>query len=435
MTASRQPFVTSAELEAQCASLSAVGVGPSGTPQDLVDTALESATELMWHLTGRQFGLWTETVRPHLNGEIVYQLELGEYPITSVQAVKIDGATLPTSAYWVAEDRFLVRSNGEQWPSTQLQYLSDTEEDTFSVTYTWGVAPPPAVRSGARRLACELIAMGSGTGSALSDRVRSVSRQGTNFELVSPQDLLESNGRTGIYEVDLAISAYNSGGNVAPPVVMSPDSFLGDRVPTGQGAVQGAIGPTGPAGPMGPAGPAGPSSGWVTAYTTTLSAAASTIAVSGVSSVARWAVHVVTRSTGTGSSPTELRMVFSNDLAFDYEWIQIGASNSGGVYTARNEASNNAQYIKLGLITQTAAGTQRYSHVSAETHSATALGTYVYTASESTASHTTSTETYTTQNSGIWRNVTSPVTLSPVLSLGSGQFAAGTTVRVFVLTD
>lgn len=433
MTAVRQPFVTSAELEAQCAALSAVGVGPSGTPQDLVDTALESATELMWHLTGRQFGLWTETVRPYLAGEPVYRLELGEYPVTSVQEVRIDGATLPTSAYWVADDRFVVLSSGGQWPSTQLQHLPNTDVGTFSITYTWGVAPPPAVRSGARRLACELLAMSTGGGSSLSDRVRSVSRQGTSFELVSPQDLLESNGRTGIYEVDLAISAYNSGGNVAPPVVLSPDSFLGGgSVPTGSGATQG---PPGGVGATGPAGPPGSSAAdWSVVYTTTLPAAASSVPITGVENASRWRVHIITRSTSTGGAPTELRMQMNTTTGAEYEWVQMASSNNGGTYTARNDAATSTTNLRVGLVTQTAAATQRYASVTAETVRASGMGTFVYVNSSFTSMHSNNFEVYEGRISGAWHGTTNSYTIEPVLTLASGQFAAGTSVQVLVLS-
>jgi hypothetical protein len=425
MSATRLPFTTSAEIEAHCSALSAISIGPSGTAQELVDSAIESATELMWHLTGRQFGLWTETIRPYLNGEVVYRLEPGEYPITSVQAVKIDGTTLPTSGYWVSDDRFISLTSGDQWPATQLQYLSDSEAETFSITYTWGVAPPPAVRSGARRLACELIAMGSGTSSALSERIRSVSRQGTSFELVSPQDLLESNGRTGIYEVDLAISAYNSGGNVAPPIVMSPDSFMGDRAPTGSGAVQGAPGPAGPPGPAG-----APGAGWSTVFEQVLSTSASSIPITGVEAADRWMVHIITRSTGTGATPTDLRLNFNADTGYNYEYVQMGASNSANTYTARNDVANNADHIRLGLVSQSTAGTQRFGHVTSETHYVSGLSSYIMVSGSSTAMHTSSNETYTTRMSGVWRNTNSPISVSPTLTLGSGQFAPGTVIQV-----
>jgi hypothetical protein len=219
MPAVRQNFCTVDELEAACSSLSAPELGVTTA---MAEDAVANATDLMWALTGRQYGSFTETLRPDLGGELSSYLDLERYPVASISSVKIDGVTVPASAYWVQDQRFLVKVDGTNWPSTQKLYLNDTEEGTFSVALEWGHGAPPAVKQATRRLACELLASLAGQDSALSDRITSVVRQGISMQMVSAEDLLDK-GRTGIYEVDLVLSVYNEGAASSLPAVFSPD--------------------------------------------------------------------------------------------------------------------------------------------------------------------------------------------------------------------
>lgn len=218
--ATREDFCTLADVES-CSQLD----GLTGATTELAEEAISDATDLIWALTGRQFGTYTETLRPNLQGESRSWIDLGRYPVVAVSEVLIDGASLPASGYWVQGKRYLRRTDeGQYWPSTQKEYLPDTEQDTFSVTVTWGTPPPGAVAAATRRLACELLVLKSGGSSSLTDRIKNVVRQGITMEVVSSDDLLED-GRTGIYEVDLAISVYNRDKNAALPAVMNPDNF------------------------------------------------------------------------------------------------------------------------------------------------------------------------------------------------------------------
>lgn len=223
MAGTREDFCTLAELEANCGHIGAT-TATSGDAQ----SAITSATDIMWALTGRQYGTYVETLRPDLRGEGTTYFDLGRYPVTHVTSVKVNGETLPTSAYWLQDGRFLVRVDGQQWPSTQKFWLDDSEEETFSVRLVWGTTPPPAVRSATRRLACEIMSLNTGGPTSLSDRVTSVVRQGITREVVSADDFLRE-GRTGIYEVDLVLTAYNRDGQAALPAVMNPDDLWEGR--------------------------------------------------------------------------------------------------------------------------------------------------------------------------------------------------------------
>jgi hypothetical protein len=237
--ATREDFCSYEALESHCTALSALSGVTTG---DLVE-AITNASELMWALTGRQFGAYTETVRPDLRGESASWFDLRRFPVTGISEVKIDGATVPSSAYWVRDGRHLVRTDETAWPQTQKLYLDDTEDETFSVTLTWGAGPPAAVAAATRRLACELLSLKFGGHSGLPDRVRSTVRQGISMEHVSAEDLLQ-NGRTGIYEIDFALETFNRDDNAALPAVMSPDIGWNDHdgtttVGTAPGVVSG----------------------------------------------------------------------------------------------------------------------------------------------------------------------------------------------------
>lgn len=116
----------------------------------------------------------------------------------------------------------------------------------------------------------------------------------------------------------------------------------------------------------------------------------------------------------------------------EYEWVQIASSNNGGVYTARNDAATNTSNLRVGLVTQTVAGTQRYASVTAETVRVSGMGKFVYVNSSFTSMHSNNFEVYEGRISGAWHGTTDSATVEPVLSLASGQFAAGTSIQVSV---
>ena len=76
-------------------------------------------------------------------------------------------------------------------------------------TYTYGAPPPDSVQFAIQVLANELSLLIEGSDQCrLPERVRSVSRQGIDLEIVSPEDFLDK-GRTGITEVDAVLSEFN----------------------------------------------------------------------------------------------------------------------------------------------------------------------------------------------------------------------------------
>jgi hypothetical protein len=76
----------------------------------------------------------------------------------------------------------------------------------------------------ARRLANELVLAAEGSADcALPRNVTSVARQGVSFEIFDPQEFMDK-GHTGLYEVDLFLSAFNPNKSRKRAKVFSPDT-------------------------------------------------------------------------------------------------------------------------------------------------------------------------------------------------------------------
>lgn len=238
-TGTCEPWATEADLCSPCNDYEVLG--------PIAGDMLQAASDILFELSGRQFpGECERTIRPcarrrYGNQPIdggppgwhkgwgwcgcggdacscggLYQVELGAYPITEVTQVKVDGVVLSPSLYRVDDYRTLVRlqdpdGSNPGWPRTQLLDRPDTAEDTWSVTFRWGRPVPPAGVRAAAVLACEL-ALSCDPENAdkcrLPKNVTSVTREGVTI-VMSPSDFLDAQGKTGLYEVDLFIRAYN----------------------------------------------------------------------------------------------------------------------------------------------------------------------------------------------------------------------------------
>ena len=168
------------------------------------------------------------------------EVELGAFPIIGVSQVKIDGVLIPPNEYFVLNHRTLVRRRPSMsaeptqrygWPTSQLIDLPDTEEGTFSVTYTYGSPPPTTGWWAALKLAQMLLRDACGEDGVFPIRVTSMTRQGVTAASTDVQDFL-AKGMTGVYQLDLFIRAYNPSGAVRKPLAWSPDLGRLRRMPT-----------------------------------------------------------------------------------------------------------------------------------------------------------------------------------------------------------
>lgn len=226
------------------------------------DRATSYATYVLWALTGRRFGACEVTVRPCGTGCNIYGgwmtypvtadgigtvwapfIRDGSWfncgcmgscsceprcsvwlpgPVASIVEVVVDGVVIDPSLYRVDNRTRLVGINGQCWPTCQDMDLESPEEGTFQVTYTRGTPLPAAGQIAAGMLACEFLKACQGEACALPQNVASITRTGTQIELIDPTDVL-TDGLTGIREVDLFIRSVNPKGLTRRPRVFSPD--------------------------------------------------------------------------------------------------------------------------------------------------------------------------------------------------------------------
>lgn len=144
-------------------------------------------------------------------------------PVAQVDEVKVDGVVLDPTAYTLVGQWLARTDGGACWPACQDPSVPDTEEGTFSVTYRPGRTLPQAGRIAAGVLAAEFAKACAGAACGLPAQIASLSRQGVDVEFVDPQTVL-TDGRTGLREVDLFISAVNPYSLRQRSRVMSPDA-------------------------------------------------------------------------------------------------------------------------------------------------------------------------------------------------------------------
>lgn len=234
---------------------------------ELITEAIAAASETLYVLSGRQFpGECSDTVRPCRAGpatptwwptDVVFdgvlwlgacscgasewdscgcparpRISLPGRPVVDVDEVKLDGAVF--TDYRVDDYRWLVRTDGDDWPCCQnLLADPDTDDDTFEISYTFGVEPPTMGKVAAARLACEIYRLCSGGECSLPRRVQTITREGVTMAMLDPFDFLD-NGKTGLYEVDLFLKAHNPAGRRRSAAIYSPDvGPTSTRVDTG----------------------------------------------------------------------------------------------------------------------------------------------------------------------------------------------------------
>lgn len=202
--------------------------------------ATATATDILWMLTGRAFGLCTDTARPMaecrhsgtwfgnrgptwVNGGLnavspvnvptcgcfgtTAEVRLSDDPIHSVEEVWIDGNQLDAWQYTIRDDRWLLRVDGGVWPTRQDLAADDKTVGAFYVKFTRGVEVPKAGQVAAGVLACEDLNSQQGSRCRLPRGTTSVDRQGVSIE-IDPHEYFSA-GLTGIDEVDQWIMAVN----------------------------------------------------------------------------------------------------------------------------------------------------------------------------------------------------------------------------------
>lgn len=232
----------------------------------LATRCVTAAAEILYALSGRQFGLCELTVRPCYQkcgnglGLITWDngilgasgfpwlpvLQGGQWfnincacrtscsctkvcevwlpgPIDSITEVKLNGSVLASNKYHVDNRRALVRSDDQCWPKCQDMAAADTEDNTWSVKYVKGRPLPEAGRSALAEFTKEFLLGCVGDKCCkLPSRVTSIQRQGVSVTLLDPMTFIDY-GRTGLYSVDMWLKSVNPKGRSRGAAVLSPD--------------------------------------------------------------------------------------------------------------------------------------------------------------------------------------------------------------------
>lgn len=146
--------------------------------------------------------------------------------VAEVVQVRIDGVSLPMSAYRVDNGNRLVRTDGMSWPSCQHMSRDAASDDpvvaqgTMGVWYVPGIKPSTAGLWAAGVLTCEFTKACSGGKCRLPSSVTSIARQGISMEIATG---MFADGMTGIREVDAYLTSINPNALRQPSRVWSPD--------------------------------------------------------------------------------------------------------------------------------------------------------------------------------------------------------------------
>jgi len=243
--------------------------------------AMDTATEVVWALSGRQFTTCETTVRPcrancgmscdscgwgmgwgngswigsapaftpwlfggqwfNLScpcsggcscGQFIDEFDLPS-PAAWVTAVYVDGA--PFTAWALYDQHRLIRTDGERWPRCQDLTKDLTEEGTWGVTFVRGTPVPPAGQRAAGVLACEIAKACIGAKCRLPALVTNVSRDGLTYT-IDPTGFFEK-GFTGLAEVDLWLAAVNPSKNVRRSGVYTPENLRRESIRNQPGEV------------------------------------------------------------------------------------------------------------------------------------------------------------------------------------------------------
>lgn len=224
----------------------------SGVTDELLEDAIPAVSELLFSLSGRQFsGVCSRTVRPvgccvctgwwqqfnsfpsNVSRVLPYQYDspssvvhLGYEPLRGITEVRVDGVVMPSDQYRIDDWRYLVlETPNATWPCCSRLKPPAGEVNTWTVGIEYGMPLPLMGTRAAAKLACEFAKACTPALAGeckLPKRVQSIVRQGFSAVLLDPFDMLDD-GKTGVYEVDVFLKAYNPEGLWEDAVVVTPD--------------------------------------------------------------------------------------------------------------------------------------------------------------------------------------------------------------------
>lgn len=249
------PLCAAWPLPDECAPL--VGSVP------VTGLAVEAASEVLWDLSGRQYGECEVTLRPCRQGcgpAVASAWWSGGWPaygqgwlswvcgrcsgpcgcttadelalpadVTDVVSVSVDGVALVRDTDWALYDgNHLVRLGGERWPVCQDWTTPVSGVGAFTVVARVGHEVPAMGRMALAELTRELLHACAGEDCALPANVVSQTRQGVSQQFATPLDLRRED-LTGLRLVDLWLQSVMRDRSGAR--IYDPEAYVTPRRP------------------------------------------------------------------------------------------------------------------------------------------------------------------------------------------------------------
>lgn len=215
------------------------------------ESAAAAATEVLWALSGRQFGLCTVTFRPcredcsefpwptdrwtqwwpgqswvspALIGGQWFNIICGRCtngcscghveeirlpgPVHSISEIVIDGSVVATGSYRLDDHERLVRTDGGEWPRCNDLSQNAGEPGTWTVKARFGREVPELGRWAMAELVCEFYKGLEGGDCMIPRHVTEMVREGVTLSMPLAADMLKE-GRLGLWWSDMFLEAWN----------------------------------------------------------------------------------------------------------------------------------------------------------------------------------------------------------------------------------
>ena len=169
-----------------------------------IESALDDASDLLYIMSrGTIFGQCERTVRPCRScccGHCLCCCDIDTVPlrspVISIDEIKIDGLVIDPATYRLLSGARVMRVSDDgvrppPWPCYQDLWRPDTQEKTFSITYTFGLEEPyPAwVVNALIEVACDVVAAAQHRPTKLPSNTVGIQFQGANVSAARPSSV------------------------------------------------------------------------------------------------------------------------------------------------------------------------------------------------------------------------------------------------------
>lgn len=147
--------------------------------------------------------------------------------VAEIVEIVVDGEVMPTGSYRVDDRRLLVRQDGGQWPTCQDLSVPASGTGAWTVTARYGEAVPMMGQFAVGELACELLKACDANLAGdcrLPPNLQSLAREGVTIQFTEDvQSRIRTDGRIGLWSVDIFLLSQNPKGLQTRAQVYSPD--------------------------------------------------------------------------------------------------------------------------------------------------------------------------------------------------------------------